>query len=206
MPSWTDLKNTWSDGWKALQGESLRLYQAAIEASPASFADKVKAFVVELTQARSHLDSIRTKLPNPPTNEAEAKILTNYVVLEQRWRDLAAGFYADVQQERQEGVGIAPVLIVGGLVIGVAAIAWAVAAWEYCVNLREQTALADKELVARVEASKEGRALQPTTLPEPASERAKEGAKGVGALVLGGLVLAAGAIAVPVFLKKKGGR
>ena len=204
MPSWTDIENGWSDGWKALKGESLRMYQSAIEANPAAFAEKVKVFVAELLQARANLDSIRSKLPSPPSNAEEHALFAKYATLEKRYHDLAAGFYSDVKPST-DNVGALPVLIIAGVVIGVAAIAWAVAAWEYCVNLREQTALADKELVARVEASEQGRTLQPTTLPEPASEQAKKDAGGIGALLLSGLVLAAGAVAIPVFLKRKGG-
>ncbi len=200
MPSWTEIKSAWSDGWNALQAESLKLYKVAIEANPASFADRVKAFLTELSQTRAHLDSLRAKVPNPPRTEQEAKILANYVALERRYHELAAGFYADAAPAR-EGVGVAPVLIVAGLVIGVAAIAWAVAAWEYCVNLREQTALADRELVARVEASREGRALQPNTLPPPPPDPVEK-AKGIGWLLVGGLVLAGGAAAVPYLMKR----
>lgn len=200
MPTWTEIKESWSGGWKALQAESIRLYEAAIRRSPASYADRVKAFLAELAQARAHLDSMRAKVPNPPRTAQEARILTNYVALENRWRDLAAGFWSDAEPAR-EGVGIAPVLIVGGVVVGVAAVAWAVAANQYCVNLREQTALADRELIARVDASKEGRTLAPSTLPPPPPDPVKQ-AEGLGWLLVGGLVLAAGAAAVPMLLKK----
>ncbi|MFH1467825.1 MAG: hypothetical protein ABIO70_25800 [Pseudomonadota bacterium] len=200
MPSWTDIKSAWSDGWKALQAESLRLYEATIRANPAAFAERVKGFMAVMADTRARLDSMRTRVPNPPRTAEEAQILANYVALENRWRDLAAGFWADAQPA-QEGVGVAPLLIVAGVVVGVAAIAWAVAAWEYCVNLREQTALADKELGARVDASKEGRTLPPSTLPPPPPDPIDK-ASGFGWLLVGGLVLAAGAAAAPVLLKK----
>ena len=89
-----------------------------------------------------------------------------------------------------------------GLVVGVAAIAWSVAAYEYALNLREQTALSDRELVARIDASKEGRSLQPSTLPPP--EDPKKKAAAIGFLLVGGLVLAAGVVAAPVLFKKLG--
>jgi hypothetical protein len=72
--------------------------------------------------------------------------------------------------------------------VGVAAIAWAIAAYQYAVHLREQTALVERELQARVEASEQGRTLQPSTLPEQANAK-------LGWLMLGGLALAAGALA-----------
>ena len=60
-------------------------------------------------------------------------------------------------------------LIVVGVIVGLAAIAWAVAAYQYAVNLREQTALTEKELDARILASREGRQLPATTLPPQSS-------------------------------------
>ena len=88
--------------------------------------------------------------------------------------------------------------------MGAVGVAWALAAYEYAVNLREQTALAERELDARVTASREGRALQPTTLPAQPSpiDTATSTARSVGTLVVGGLVVVAGAILLPTLLRK----
>ncbi|MCB9743934.1 MAG: hypothetical protein H6740_15145, partial [Alphaproteobacteria bacterium] len=56
---------------------------------------------------------------------------------------------------------------------------------EYATNLREQTALAEKELAARVEASREGRLLQPSTLPAPPEPK---GPSAMGVLLTLGVV------------------
>ncbi len=204
MAEWNTVKRAWSKGWKDLNDQAMRAYGAAIQANPTRFVAQIQEFMGALEASRANLASFRARLPARPTNEGERRLIAIHDALDRRYHDLAAGFWSDAEPAR-EGTGIAPILIVGGIVLGVAAIAWAVAALQYATNLREQTALADRELAARVEASREGRDLQPTTLPEPASEQAKKKAKGTGALVLGGLVLAAGAIAVPIFLKKKAG-
>lgn len=198
---WTAVKNAWSAGWKALEAEGRRLHEAAIRMNPARYADRVAAFVAEITAARQNLDRIKAKLPNPPVTDEDRQRVANYQALEARYSTLASGFYADTRPAT-EGTGAAPLLVVGGLVVGVAAIAWAVSAYEYAVNLREQTALADRELTARVDASKEGRALPPSTLPAP-EDPSKRAAK-VGLWVVGGLVLVGGAIALPVLFKKVG--
>ncbi len=203
MADWNSIKAAWDQGWKALNVQAVKAYGAAIEADPTRFLAKVQEFMAALEESRTNLARFRAHLPQQPRTEAEHKLVAIHDALNRRYHDLAAGFWSDAEPAK-EGTGIAPVLVVGGVVLGVAAIAWAVAAWEYAVNLREQTALADRELAARIEASEQGRTLQPTTLPEPASEQAKKGAKGIGAFLLGGLVLAAGAIAVPMFLKKGG--
>ncbi|MFH1464554.1 MAG: hypothetical protein ABIO70_09210 [Pseudomonadota bacterium] len=207
MTSWNDIKSAWSQGWKALNEQAMSAYEVAIKADPMRYVDQIKDFMSALTDSRANLDRMKARLPNPPRTEADRKILAVYQALEKRYHELAAGFYSDARPADQPSTGAIPVvvIVVAGVALGVAACAWAVAAHEYATNLREQTALADKELEARVEASKQGRTLQPTTLPEPASEQAKKKAKGVGVLLVGGLLLAAGALAVPVFLKKKGG-
>ncbi len=204
MADWSTIKAAWDQGWKALNEQAVRAYGAAIEADPTQFLAKIQEFMGALDESRTNLARFRARLPAQPSTDAERKLIAIHDKLNQRYHDLAAGFWSDAEPAK-EGTGIAPVIIVAGIALGVAAVAWAIAAHEYAVNLREQTALADKELAARVEASKQGRALQPTTLPEPASEQAKKKAKSAGLFLVGGLVLAAGAIAAPVLLKKKGG-
>ena len=202
MMSWSQIKSAWSSGWSALQTESMRLYEAAIRADPTGYLGRVQAFVQELGQARGSLNRIKDKLPNPPQTAEDRALHAKYRAMEARYHDLAAGLYADAKPAQTE-VGAAPIVVgvvVGGVVIGVAGIAWSIAAYEYAVNLREQTALAERELDARVEASREGRTLQPSTVPPQTS-----GGGNLGWLLIGGLTLAAGAVAVPMFLKKKAG-
>ena len=206
MADWTTIKAAWGKGWKTLNDQALHAYKVAIETDPTKYVDRIKGFMTALTDSKANLDRFRARLPAQPTTEADRKLLAIHRALELRYHDLAAGFYSDARQADQPSTGVAPVIIVAGIALGVAACAWAVAAYEYAVNLREQTALADRELVARVEASEQGRTLQPTTLPEPASEQAKKDAKGIGMFLVVGLVLAAGAVAVPVLLNRKSGR
>ena len=209
MANWSTIQAAWDKGWKALHDQAMSAYKVAIESDPAKYLEQIKGFMTALTDSKDNLDRFRARLPVQPTTDAERKLIAIHQALDKRYHDLAAGFYSDAHPADQTSTGVVPlaVIVVAGIALGVAACAWAVAAHEYAVNLREQTALADKELEARVEASKQGRALQPTTLPEPASEQAKKSAKGIGVLVVGGLVLASAAVAVPVLLKKrKGGR
>jgi hypothetical protein len=201
VPSWSDVKGAWSSGWKALSDQATRAYSAAIQSNPAVYGEKAKAFLAALTTSRETLDRIHAKLPNPPVTEADRAAWLKYQELDRRYNDLAAGFYSDARPA-EPATGIAPlvVVVVGAVAVGVAGTAWAVAAYEYAVNLQDQTALAERELDARVEASREGRSLQPSTLPPPPTPEGA--AKGIGWLLVGGLVLTAGAIAIPAFLKR----
>jgi len=207
VADWTTIKAAWDKGWKALNDQAVRAYGAAIEADPTQFLAKIQEFITALDESRANLARFRARLPDKPRNDAERKLIAIHDALDKRYHDLAAGFYSDARPADQPSTGAVPVvvIVVAGIALGVAAVAWAVAAHEYAVNLREQTALADKELAARVEASEHGRTLQPTTLPEPASEQAKKKAGSVGIFIVGGLVIASAAIAVPMLLKRKGG-
>lgn len=203
VPSWSDVKSAWSAGWKALSDQATAAYSAAVQANPTAYVDRVKGFLSALTTSRETLDRIQAKLPNPPVTEADRAAWLKYQELDRRYNDLAAGFYSDVQPV-EPATGIAPavaaVVVVGAVAVGVVGTAWAVAAYEYAVNLQDQTALAERELDARIVASEQGRTLQPSTLPAPPSP--ESAAKGIGWLLVGGLVLTAGAIAIPAFLKK----
>jgi hypothetical protein len=203
MSSWSQIKAGWSSGWQALQRESMRAYEAAIAADPTGYLGRVQAFAHELSLSRATLNRIRDKLPNPPTTAEQRAVHAKYQALETRYHELAAGLYADARPAQTE-IGVAPIVVgvvVGGVVIGVAGIAWAIAAYEYVVNLREQTALAERELDARVEASREGRGLQASTLPPPPPSPTTA-AKGIGFVLIGGLAIAAGAFVLPQLLKK----
>ncbi|MCA9488682.1 MAG: hypothetical protein KC621_02125, partial [Myxococcales bacterium] len=101
--------------------------------------------------------------------------------LEERYRVLAGGLAAP--PAAVEGPPV--LLVVAGVGLGLGAIAWSVAAYQYAVHLREHTALLEKELVARVEASREGRALQPSTVVTTDRGRV------IGWVLLGGLALGA---------------
>ena len=200
-PSWEDVKAAWSAGWKALSDQAVAAYGAAIQSNPAAYIEKVTGFQAALTTSRETLDRIAAKLPNPPVTDADRAAWAKYQALDKRYHDLAAGFYADARPaEPATGIAPAVVVVVGVVAVGLVGTAWAVAAYEYAVNLQDQTSLAERELDARIVASQEGRTLQPSTLPPPPNP--ENTAKGIGWLLVGGLVLTAGAIAIPALMRK----
>ena len=218
MASWTDIKANWSAGWKELHRRAMGQLGRAIERDPGSFRPHVEATLADVRASSAHLQRIQAMLPRIQDPQHSARVARAFAVMMQRYHTLAAGLYADAEQSNNQrdsaqpsevsGV-IVPLLVIGGIVFGVAAIAWAVASREHAKNLREQTALADHELAARVEASKEGRTLQDTTLPEqptsaPLLNTSAAGATGskVGLMLLGGLAIAAAVLAAPTLLKR----
>ena len=201
LAAWGSVRDGWSAEWKALQAAGSQVLQAAIDADPTGTAQTIEAFLTELAGSRQDLDALRAKLPDPPVTPEDEAAWARYHALEARYQDLAAGFYADALPVETTAVGFIPLLVVAGIAAGTAACAWAVAAYQYAVNLREQTALADRELSERVAASREGRTLQATTLPEQPDPIA-DATGGMGKLLLGGLALGAVALALPLFLKR----
>ena len=198
MSRWTDIKARWSAGWKALQEQAIQTWGAAIEAKPQDFAPRVEATVAELRAARAHLDAIKPLLPTRLDSAEDQATFARFSALSRRYHELAAGVFADAEHADQVGAG--PLLIVAGLGLGLAAIAWAVAAYQYARNLREQTALAHAELTARVQASEQGRELPPSTLPAQPPPAAPSKSS-LGWLLVASLTLAAGAAVLPAFKK-----
>ena len=82
--------------------------------------------------------------------------------------------------------------------------AWAIVAYEYMANLREQTGLLRADLDARVQAMETGKTLPAPNLPQPPKppDDKDDLASVVGWLLVSGLVLGAGAVFLPSLLKK----
>ena len=212
MASWTGIKQRWSAGWKAMHAAALKQFGGAIKADPQKFKPHVETTLADLEAARSHLVRIKANVLRLPDAESKRKYMAVFNAGWKRYHELAAGLYADAEGARQPQVSgvIIPLLVVAGIAFGIAAIAWAVASREHAKNLREQTALADKELTARVDASKEGRVLQETTLPEqpaeasllPVTPSTVVSKSKTGLALVGVMALVAAGLAVPLLLKK----
>lgn len=203
VPSWADIKSAWSTGWRELSARAAGMYAAAVQADPTGTSARITGFTAALGETRAALDRIGPRVPNPPVTEADRQLVARYQDLERRWNDLAAGFYADATPAPSAPVvGVAPMLIVGGLAISAVGLAWGFAAYEYAANLKDQTALAERELDARVAATQSGRVLPPSTLPTPPPTPV-DGARTIGLWLLGGLMVAAGVLVVPLLLERR---
>jgi len=194
MMSWSEIKSSWSSNWKSLYDQTLAQYQAVIESDPSKYLKAVQGMLRELSLSSARLARIQVLLQHPNARQED---LDAYNALVSRHRTLSAGIYADASPAGDQKIEGAPLLIVGGLIVGVAAIAWSIAAYEYAVNMREQTELMDRELTERVKASKQGRKLQPSTVQPPDAQGAGK-RRWLGWMVLGGAGLATAAAAVPI--------
>lgn len=193
--TWEQIKSEWSSGWAALEAQALATYEVAIEADPEAFRAKLVDVLGLLEESRSNLDRMKAALKAElrAGKKVPASAIQRLKKLEQRYNDLAAGVYADTQPATNQVGSLVVGLIVAGVVFGVAAIAFGIAAYQYCANLRDQTALAEKELDERVQAARDGVVIptQPLTTPPPAPVPS-QGAASLGKVV-GGLALVAAA-------------
>ena len=204
MSTWEDVKGAWSEGWRALSVEGVTRYAAELMQDPSKYLDQIQGFVSSMIGARTDLDAIASALPNPPQTAEDQALIARAAALERRYQDLAAGLLADAWPS-EPATGAVPLLVIAGLAIGVVGCAWAVVAYEYMVNLREQTALLRADLDARVQAMETGKTLPASNLPPPPKPPEDPDDLGglIGWLLVGGLVLGAGAAFLPTLLKKE---
>src|SRR5690606_13107724 len=127
MSTWADIKAAWSQGWRNLAEQASRRFSAAVSSQPSAYADRVAAFQSELATSRASLDRIKARLADPALHGDQA-LVAKVAALERRWAELAAGLYADATPTGAQGqpsVGVAPVLVVGGVALTAVGVAWA---------------------------------------------------------------------------------
>jgi len=193
-PTWASVQASWSRSWKHTAREAITAYSAEILATPERFKQTVEGFLSVLGDNAKTLQSDRDKLLLlKAAAEQETALRSDYSKRVKQWlslerdnQQLAAGLLADATHA--EDVGAAPVLIVAGIAVSVAGIAWAIAAGQYATAHRERIALFSKELDARVTALNLGQTLPATTIPGSLDGGKPAGSSG---LIVGLLSLAA---------------
>ena len=191
--TWSEIADQASAQWQGLRQASLATVKR-IRRSPDTYAQQVEAFWAALEGAREDIvasSALVEKLPADDEDRQAAEATLK--VLAERHTVLAAPYLADATGVQTGTAGV-PLLAVGGLAVGAAGVAWAVAAYQYATNLREQTAVVRQELEARVAANAQGTTLQPSTLPSGVG--AAGGKSSIGGLLAVGalLALAGGAV------------
>ncbi|MCK6527710.1 hypothetical protein L6R50_09150 [Myxococcota bacterium] len=199
MATWAEAMASWGGSWRTWLDDQVRRLGDAVARDPEAHRASASRSLENLAVARGHLDAIKLGLRDLEGTPDHSPAVANFNQLNARWWDLATPVYGNSDQAGAATFGVLPVvvLVIGAIGLTVAGVVAAVAALNYTTNLREQTALQLEDLRARVEASREGRALQDSTLPPPPSE-----SSGAGWWVLGGLALVAGALTLPVLWKK----
>lgn len=188
--TWETIKSDWSEGWSALEAQGVELYEAAITADPEQFRAKLIEVLGLLDASRASLDRMKATLRAEiqAGRQLPAGSLAKMKAMETRYNDLAAGIYSDTAASPQQVGSVALGLVIAGVIFGIAAIAFGIASYQYCSNLRDQTALAEKELEERVKAARDGVFIPTTPLTQPPAAPQLPGAGGVSpGLLIGGL-------------------
>lgn len=171
-----------------------------VAANPEKATEDARRAAAELKAARASLDAWKAKIGQLPADQQGAEV-ARYNKAAQVWYQTASGLYYDAKKKTGEPVdeiGILPLIVVGVIVLSAAGAAFAPAAYQAAKSLRVQADTQARDLDARIEASKEGRTLQPATVAPPsvdAKVHADAGGGGAG-MIIGAVLL----VAVPVGL------
>ena len=185
--TWEELKLSFLTGIQASYDAVYARVKEAVAAKPSSFEAKVRAFLTLLRECKVNLERIAAQLPSLPKNDAAKALIRRYQDMKALYDALVAGIALNATGELE--LGVVPVVVVGTVALSAAGVAWAIAAYEYAAGLRDETALMATELEARVQAMKDGKTLQTSTLtstPAPQGNGAPLGLVLVGLGVLGG--------------------
>lgn len=171
--------------WTLLHSEG-----ADMAADPAPWHDAVQGFINLMATCERGLARMQDQVralgvaiqragvtsPDPRWRMARAAGQL-YAQLRKRFQVLSDGFWqyavpaaSAPQQQRLQGEQLGAwqvVAVVAGVAVGVGAIAWAVVGYQDARALRDEIALQGQELQARLDAMRQGRTLQPSTLPTP---------------------------------------
>lgn len=178
---WTAVQAGWNQAWRDAQAKAIAAWDGTMQEAQ----DLVHDFLDDLQVIDEDLDWMEAQLPTLPP--ATAAAWSPWIVETRKtWSWLGAGIYPYVTAGEPTGVQGAPVALI---VVGVAGVAFAAAFWEYAAYLRDDVALRRSELEAIVDASKDGRTLQPSPL-ERTDPKATKGGIGVTEVLVGAGLLA----------------
>lgn len=209
MATWDDIKAAWSASWSTFYDDATSKLGPLLQADVSGYLGKIQDSMNGLFAARSNLDQAKAKLPQLGLAPEDAELRERYTIMEHRYHIVAAGIYTDATSAT-DATGAGPLVVIAGIALGVAACAWAVSAWEYFANLRDQTKLLDNDLAARIWAMKNNATLPPPNVaplpgnqvPDKPKPDPPDDGSMLGWLLLGGLALTAAALALPAITKK----
>ena len=207
--TWEQLKAAFSTNVERSYDRARAGLDAALRRRPDEVRRRVAGTLSALKAAGAHLRRAAALLPARPEGREEADRVVRYAEMKALYDALLAGLGVNAVQldaEAEIEAGFIPasvVLTIGALGLTAAGVAWAVAVYEYAAGLRDQSAFLVKELDARQEAMRTGRALPAATGTAPPQDPGDPGKGGFGWVwaMLGVSALAAAAVFGPQLVK-----
>lgn len=168
------LKASWDSHWNAFAAEAERRYSADIVANWDKYRARVTAVVDAIMEAHRSIEALGPAIDRYEaaggTHGAEYR--TNLAAMTSRWNTLAAGVLDGAQKRAPDGTSVpamgASPYVVGVVALALMGVAFAIAAYEYAMSLRDTAGMQLAEVNARREAMEKGKVLQPSTAPPPA--------------------------------------
>lgn len=211
--TWDQVKAEWNTMWTGWSDTADQAWQAVVEATqplveamdPRAVTSAVEQFVALLDELASLLDRWDATLAQLPGDQqaAEAQVVAQYKAA---YNTYAAGFWPHVEADTSvQGVAGPWLVLIPGIAVTAVAAAWAVGNLSELGATVSEVYLRIADLDARVQASKDGRVLQPATVPDQlnAAGADPEQPEGWGLwLGLGALAAAAG-VGVAVWSSRK---
>lgn len=155
--SWADeLMPEIKTDFQALYDAAQKKWAGVVQKDPEKYRLEATNFIEAMKATRTKLDAAKPLIQTPSDAARFNRLAAEY-----------HGLMTRFAEQSQKETGFPIVLVVLGIGMSAAGLAWGVAAWEYAGGLRDRVSLELEELRARVEASKDGRVLQPSTLPAP---------------------------------------
>jgi hypothetical protein len=207
--SWSDVAARMSSEWSTSLRESVQRWRGAIEAAPERFRATLEEYLSNLAVAWTNLVAVHTLLELHPDVPFRQKYADTLEQLRDRYYILSALVMQDAHPKDDPAkapVAAAPVVIIGIIAFGLVALAAAAAYIQHTRELRDWTVYLREDLQARVEASKDGRQLPPSTAPSSPAERPGDDDKGIpwwGWAVGAGALAAVAWVTVPLFTDRR---
>lgn len=213
--TWEELKTAFTQNVESAYQKARTWLDQALTHLPDDVRRKVAATLSALKTTGRHLRRAQGLLPSRPKDKVEAALVVRYAEMKGLYDAIldGIGIHAiQLDEEAEIEAGAIPagvVLTIGALGLTAAGVAWAIANYEYAVALRDQAAFLTRELEAREEAMRSGKALPASSgyadgsngKPKKPGDDDKGGAGWLWAL-LGIGTLAGAAVFGPQLLKK----
>ena len=163
--TWEEVKASFSTNIESTYNKALTWLDQAMTHMPDDVKRRVAATLSALKATGAQLKRAQALLPARPKDKAEAELVVRYAEMKGLYDAILNGLGLNAVQleaEQEIEAGFIPasvVLVIGALGLTAAGVAWAIANYEYARALRDQSTFLVKELEARQESMRTGKAL-----------------------------------------------
>ncbi len=124
MTTWRDTYDGLSESWRELVDDAHARWNGVVAADPERFRVQTEAFSALLIDWRRELVRIQVAIPSLPPEKRDLA-WKQYAIIQQRWQNMAAPFFANVSKPPTDAkIGNPLLLLIGVGIVAVVAICW----------------------------------------------------------------------------------